>query len=111
MAKTLCEGLVKGAAEKAEKYGGSKDSRALVDMSTGEAKVADVAATHVGEEIFSKGTSKRIWGDSCERRSVDRRWGSTLCTIVRQRHSLTSLSDAGRCETYQVLMWMAGKVV
>mmetsp|Transcript_25966 Transcript_25966/g.68097 ORF Transcript_25966/g.68097 Transcript_25966/m.68097 type:complete len:645 (-) Transcript_25966:171-2105(-) len=57
------EGLVKGAAEKAEKYGGSKDSRALVDMSTGEAKEADVAATHVGEEIFSKGTSKRIWGE------------------------------------------------
>jgi len=56
------ESLLEAADKAAEGYVGSQDKSALVDASTGlERQVED--AGHAGEEIFNKGTSRRIWGE------------------------------------------------
>lgn len=52
------------AADKAaEGYVGSQDKSALVDASTGLERPMEDSAGHAGEEIFNKGTSRRIWGE------------------------------------------------
>jgi len=59
------EGLLEAADQKAEDYAsGSKDKVSMVDPATGvvrEKNEADVG--HIGEEIFNKGTSRRIWSE------------------------------------------------
>jgi len=59
------EGLLQRADEKAAAYDGDKDEVSKVDSAghdrLGEADVAE--AGHRGEEIFNKGTSRRIWGE------------------------------------------------
>eukprot|EP00928_Gymnodinium_smaydae_P003766 TRINITY_DN11333_c0_g2_i1.p1 TRINITY_DN11333_c0_g2~~TRINITY_DN11333_c0_g2_i1.p1 ORF type:complete len:656 (-),score=200.22 TRINITY_DN11333_c0_g2_i1:67-2034(-) len=56
------EGLIQAADKKAEDYSEVKDKQAQVDLSTG-ADLPDGELTHRAEEIFNKGTSKRIWGE------------------------------------------------
>lgn len=64
MASGDLEGLLKSAEEKAEHYASEKDVRSSVDAGTGHMKVVDDSVHgHKGEEIFNKGTSKRIWGE------------------------------------------------
>jgi len=57
------EGLLKSAEEKADGYEGQKDQRSLVDPSSGLDKPDHGldGCKHHQEEIFNKGTSKRIW--------------------------------------------------
>lgn len=58
------EGLLKSADTKAESYAsGDKDVRSSVDDTGHNKTVDDSVHGHKGEEIFNKGTSKRIWGE------------------------------------------------
>ncbi|CAL1126502.1 unnamed protein product [Cladocopium goreaui] len=57
------EGLLEAADKAAEGYVGSQDKSALVDASTGLERPMEDSAGHAGEEIFNKGTSRRIWGE------------------------------------------------
>jgi len=57
------EGLLKSAEEKADGYNGEKDTRSQVDATTGLEVTADDGTKHVSEEIFSKGTSRRIYSE------------------------------------------------
>ncbi|CAE7238721.1 Gnl2 [Symbiodinium sp. CCMP2592] len=60
---TDLEGLLEAAEKRAEGYSkGSNDHRALVDAD-GHEKEEEAAGGHFGEEIFNKGTSRRIWAE------------------------------------------------
>ena len=58
---TDLEGFLEAANKKAEGYNNGSDRRALVDAAGQER--AEEAEGHVGEEIFNKGTSRRIWAE------------------------------------------------
>jgi len=55
------EGLLQSADKKAEDYSEVKDTQSKVDISSGLEKAGKDG--HHSEEIFLKGTSKRIWGE------------------------------------------------
>lgn len=55
------EGLLQSVEEKAEGYDEKKDSQAQMDLSSGMEREKEMI--HAGEEIFNKGTSRRIWGE------------------------------------------------
>lgn len=55
------EGLLESVDKKADDYDEKKDTQARVDFSTGVVRTAE--DNFHGEEIFLKGTSKRIWGE------------------------------------------------
>lgn len=60
------EGLVQAAETKAESYAsGSQDVRSQVDPETGLDRDTSqtMGVSHAAEEIFNKGTSKRIWSE------------------------------------------------
>lgn len=59
------ESLMEEADKRAETYAtGNKDSRSSIDSATGHEKEVDGSIHgHMGEEIFNKGTSKRIWAE------------------------------------------------
>lgn len=62
---TDLEGLLEAAEKRAEGYnkeGSNRDHRALVDAD-GHQKEEEAAGGHFGEEIFNKGTSRRIWAE------------------------------------------------
>lgn len=60
---TDLEGLLEAAEKRAEGYSkSSNDHRALVDAD-GHQKEEEAAGGHFGEEIFNKGTSRRIWAE------------------------------------------------
>ena len=54
---------IQAAEKRAEGYSkSSNDHRALVDAD-GHQKEEEAAGGHFGEEIFNKGTSRRIWAE------------------------------------------------
>eukprot|EP00927_Polykrikos_kofoidii_P071033 TRINITY_DN67370_c0_g1_i1.p1 TRINITY_DN67370_c0_g1~~TRINITY_DN67370_c0_g1_i1.p1 ORF type:complete len:702 (+),score=153.88 TRINITY_DN67370_c0_g1_i1:64-2169(+) len=55
------DGLLSSAQKKASSYNTEKDTQAKMDITTGEERI--VGATHAPEEIFNKGTSRRIWAE------------------------------------------------
>jgi len=57
------EGLMQSVSQKSQDYDGAKDKKSEVDVTSGNAKVVEDKYSHAGEEIFNKGTSKRIWGE------------------------------------------------
>ncbi|CAE7193153.1 Gnl2 [Symbiodinium natans] len=57
------EGLMEAAEKRAEGYSSSNDRQALLDASGQEAKEEATPGRHFGEEIFNKGTSRRIWAE------------------------------------------------
>lgn len=58
------EGLLEAADKKAEDYAsGSKDKVSEVDPATGRLREKEDDIGHIGEEIFNKGTSRRIWSE------------------------------------------------
>jgi nuclear GTP-binding protein len=57
------EGLMQSVSQKTQGYDGNKDKRSAVDVGSGLVKAAEDKYSHAGEEIFNKGTSKRIWGE------------------------------------------------
>jgi len=56
------EELLQSADKKAENYSEEKDVQSQMDLSSGLEKSAGEVA-HAGEEIFNKGTSRRIWAE------------------------------------------------
>lgn len=60
------EGLMQSVSQKTLGYSGDKDTKSEVDPTTGLDRVVsagDEPGVHAGEEIFHKGTSRRIWGE------------------------------------------------
>jgi len=57
------EGLMQTVSEKTQEYDGEEDTRSLVDPSSGIAKAKEDSLGDRPEEIFNKGTSKRIWAE------------------------------------------------
>eukprot|EP00448_Togula_jolla_P041512 CAMPEP_0170645380 /NCGR_PEP_ID=MMETSP0224-20130122/43049_1 /TAXON_ID=285029 /ORGANISM="Togula jolla, Strain CCCM 725" /LENGTH=425 /DNA_ID=CAMNT_0010976593 /DNA_START=30 /DNA_END=1305 /DNA_ORIENTATION=- len=60
------EDLLSSADKRAETYSGKEDVSSEVDPATGlmkETRHEDQEGSHHAEEIFSKGTSRRIWGE------------------------------------------------
>eukprot|EP00933_Yihiella_yeosuensis_P055375 TRINITY_DN5412_c0_g1_i6.p1 TRINITY_DN5412_c0_g1~~TRINITY_DN5412_c0_g1_i6.p1 ORF type:complete len:649 (+),score=193.15 TRINITY_DN5412_c0_g1_i6:148-2094(+) len=59
------EELLQAVDKKAEDYAsGNKDQKSVVDAEGFEREApADATKGHIGEEIFNKGTSKRIWAE------------------------------------------------
>jgi len=56
------EGLMQSVSQKAQGYNGDADKNSRVDGS-GHDKLNTQSMRHDGEEIFNKGTSKRIWAE------------------------------------------------
>merc|ERR1719353_2223507 len=56
------EGLMQSVSQKTQGYNGAADKNSRVDGS-GHDKLNTQSMRHDGEEIFNKGTSKRIWAE------------------------------------------------